>query len=271
MGTTHYENFPVGSILLPARLRQPVQVIYAFARTADDFADEGNALPRERLQRLDQYSHQLDHIDAGVQPTLPLFVDLARIIEEYGLPVSLFRDLLSAFSQDVVKNRYGDFAEVMDYCRRSANPVGRLMLYLFRDTSDVHFAYSDKICSSLQLINFLQDVESDYGRNRIYFPLDEMQQFDISEAQIANTDATGNWAPFMQHQINRARVMLMTGAPLGTKLRGRIGLELRTIVCGGRRILDKLDAIDGNVFQHRPVLGPLDWIHMLYRSAFAYL
>jgi squalene synthase HpnC len=270
MGIQHYENFPVASVLLPGRLRQPIETIYAFARTADDFADEGDALPEERLQRLGQYRHQLDLIEATVEPSLPLFVDLAQIIREYDLPIELFRDLLSAFSQDVVKTRYADFVEVMDYCRRSANPVGRLLLHLFDDTSDTHFAYSDNICSSLQLINFLQDVESDYRRNRIYFPADEMQRFDIAEAQIANADSAGNWTPFMRHQIDRARDMLMTGAPLGTSLKGRIGLELRTIVCGGRRILDKLDAIDGNVFQRRPVLRPFDWIYMLYRSVFAY-
>jgi squalene synthase HpnC len=270
MGIKHYENFPVASVLLPRRLRQPVEVIYAFARTADDFADEGNAPPEERLRCLAQYQHQLDLIDANMNPTMPLFVDLSHVIRKYGLPIELFRDLLSAFSQDVVKNRYADFAEVMDYCRRSANPVGRLLLHLFNETSDTHFAYSDNICSSLQLINFLQDVESDYGRNRIYFPLDEMQQFNIAEAQIANSDPAGNWTPFMHSQINRTREILMTGAPLGKYLKGRTGLEIRTIVCGGRRILDKLDAIDGNVFQRRPVLSPLDWIYMLYRSVFAY-
>ena len=270
MGMRHYENFPVGSLLIPQPLRQPVHIIYAFARSADDFADEGNAPPAERLRRLEQYCQQLDLIDANVQPTLPLFVNLSKIIKQYGLPINLFRDLLSAFSQDVVKNRYVDFADVMDYCRRSANPVGRLLLHLFNDTSDRHFAYSDNICSSLQLINFLQDVASDYSRNRIYFPLDEMQQFNISEAQIANADAAGNWTPFMRYQISRARAMLMSGAPLGNKLKGRIGLELRTIVCGGRRILDKLDAIDGDVFQQRPVLRPVDWMVMLYRSVFAY-
>jgi len=270
MGIKHYENFPVASVLLPRRLRVPVRVIYAFARTADDFADEGNAPPEERLRCLAQYRHQLDLIDEKKEPTEPLFVDLSQIIEKYALPIDLFRDLLSAFSQDVVKNRYADFGEVMDYCRRSANPVGRLVLHLFEETGDTNFAYSDNICSSLQLINFLQDVESDYGRNRIYFPLDEMQQFNISESQIADADSAGNWTPFMRHQITRARAMLMAGAPLGTKLRGRFGLELRTIVCGGRRILDKLDAIDGNVFQRRPVLRPLDWMYMLYRSVFAY-
>ncbi len=270
MGMKHYENFPVASILLPRSLRKPVELIYAFARSADDFADEGNALPGERLQWLHEYRQQLDLIDANARPTMPLFVDLSQIIKQYHLPTELFRDLLSAFSQDVVKNRYADFAELMDYCRRSANPVGRLLLHLFDETSDTCFAYSDHICSSLQLINFLQDVASDYNRNRIYFPLDELQRYDISEAQIAQADCANNWAPFMQFQINRAREMLMTGAPLGTNLRGRIGLEIRTIVCGGRRILDKLDAVDGNVFRHRPVLRPLDWFYMLYRSTFAY-
>jgi squalene synthase HpnC len=271
MGINHYENFPVASLLLPRRLRQPVEVIYAFARTADDIADEGNALPEERLRNLAEYRYQLDLIDANLDPTLPLFVDLSRVIRKFDLPIEPFRDLLSAFSQDVVKNRYANFTEVMDYCRRSANPVGRLMLHLFDETSDAQFANSDNICSSLQLINFLQDVESDYDRNRIYFPLDEMLQFNISEAQIANADTAGNWAPFMQFQINRTREMLMSGAPLGKNLRGRIGLELRTIVSGGRRILDKLDSIEGNVFQQRPVLHKLDWIYILYRSAFAYL
>ena len=270
MGVEHYENFPVASVLLPPRLRQPVEVIYAFARTADDFADEGNVPAEERLQRLGEYRHQLDLIDSNKESTVPLFMDLSKVIEKYDLPINLFRDLLSAFSQDVVKNRYDTFTDVMDYCRRSANPVGRLMLHLFNETSDANFAYSDNICSSLQLINFLQDVESDYGRNRIYFPLDEMQQFNISETRIANADTTNDWQSFMHFQINRARDLLMAGAPLGRRLKGRMGLELRTIVSGGSRILDKLEAVDGDVFKHRPVLNPLDWAYMLYRSVFAY-
>ncbi len=270
MGINHYENFPVASILLPKRLRRPVVSIYRFARSADDFADEGDDPPAQRLIKLQRYQQELDLIEGNRAPRTPLFVDLKEVIGQYRLPVDLFRDLLSAFSQDVVKSRYADVSEVLDYCRRSANPVGRLMLHLYGATSETNFAYSDNICTSLQLINFLQDVESDYRRNRIYFPLDEMEEFGISERQIAAADTSGNWGAFMRFEIDRAAKLLRSGAPLGTVLPGRIGLELRTIVCGGARIVDKLRAIDGDVFRHRPVLRPLDWMKMLYRAVFAY-
>ena len=270
MGIDHYENFPVASILLPRRLRRPILLIYTFARTADDFADEGEASPAQRLHNLEQYRHELDLIENNKTPRTALFLELNDLITQYRLPVDLFRDLLSAFSQDVVKNRYADFSEVIDYCRRSANPVGRLLLHLYDATGETNFRYSDNICTSLQLINFLQDVATDYRRNRIYFPLDEMQQFGITESRISAADTSGNWVAFMHFQIARARDMLAAGAPLGAVLPGRIGLELRTIVCGGARILEKLRACDGDVFHKRPVLRPLDWVTMLYRSVFSY-
>lgn len=270
MGIDHYENFPVASILLPKRLRRPVALIYAFARSADDFADEGDDPPEQRLGNLQRYQQELSLIEDNRTPGTALFVELKEVIGQYRLPVNLFRDLLSAFSQDVVKSRYADFTEVMDYCRRSANPVGRLLLHLYGATGETNFAYSDNICTSLQLINFLQDVESDYRRNRIYFPLDEMTKFGISERQISASDTSGNWTAFMRFEINRAGDMLNAGAPLGKVLPGRIGLELRTIVCGGIRIVEKLRAIDGDVFRHRPVLRPLDWATMLYRATLAY-
>jgi len=270
MGIDHYENFPVASVLLPKRLRRPVALIYAFARSADDFADEGNDPPERRLHNLAGYQRELDTIELGESPQTPLFAELAQVISQYHLPVGLFRDLLSAFSQDVVKGRYADFSEVIDYCRRSANPVGRLMLHLYGAANDTNFAYSDSICTSLQLINFLQDVDSDYRRNRIYFPLDEMRTFGISEDQIGKGNTSGAWTDFMRYEIDRAADMLSKGAPLGHILPGRIGLELRTIVCGGARILEKLRASGGDVFSRRPVLRPLDWVKMLYRATFAY-
>lgn len=270
MGIDHYENFPVASVLLPKRLRRPIELIYRFARTADDFADEGDDPPALRLDKLGQYRQQLDLIEQDGKPLTPLFRDLKPIIRQYELPIDLFRDLLSAFSQDVVKQRYADFSEVLDYCRRSANPVGRLLLHLYDAVSETNLDYSDNICTSLQLINFLQDIEPDYRRNRIYMPGDEMRQFGISESQIAAADASGNWPEFMSFQIERARDMLNSGAPLGSILPGRIGLELRTIVCGGSRILEKLHSIRGDVFHRRPVLRPTDWAIMLYRSMFSY-
>lgn len=265
----HYENFPVASILLPKRLRYPIGVIYAFARTADDFADEGDLDDAERLALLDGFRYELDRIDAGQAPETPLFRELAEIVSRHQLPLQLFRDLLDAFSQDVTKKRYANFGEVMDYCRRSANPVGRLLLHLYGTVDSRNLAYSDAICSSLQLINFLQDIAIDYRKDRIYLPLDEMEKYKISEEQIARGDSAGLWGMFMQAQIERARKLLQAGAPLGKILPGRIGLEMRMIIMGGESILRKLHKTRGDVFKQRPVLQPGDWVYMFYRSILA--
>lgn len=270
MAIDHYENFPVASLLLPKRFRRPVQLIYAFARSADDFADEGDLPPAERLERLAEYGRELDAISSNRAPRLPLFVELAETIAAHRLPVPLFRDLLSAFAQDVTKQRYADFGEVMDYCRRSANPVGRLLLHLYDAVEPRNLSLSDGICSSLQLINFLQDVEIDYARHRIYIPQDEMRRFGVSESQIAARDAGGGWRAMMSFQIERARRMLQAGAPLARALPGRIGLELRMIVMGGESILRKLHRNGGDVFRHRPVLRSTDWFYMFCRSVFVY-
>jgi squalene synthase HpnC len=264
--TQHYENFPVASILLPRHLRHPVGIIYTFARQADDFADEGDLDDATRLALLEDFRAELMRIAAREQPESELFRQLAEIIEQYHLPVQLFHDLLDAFSQDVCKKRYAHFGEVMDYCRRSANPVGRLLLHLYGATDSRNLAYSDAICSSLQLINFLQDVAIDYRKDRIYLPQDEMQKHRISEDQIARGDSGGAWGMFMLFQIERARKMLQAGAPLGRILPGRIGLEMRMIIMGGESILRKLHKSRGDVFSQRPVLKAGDWAYMFYRS-----
>ena len=266
MSVGHYENFPVASILLPARLRQPVGVIYRFARTADDFADEGNLPPAERLARLEEYRDQLRRLERNQPAQSPLFDALAGVVREYGLPLQPFFDLLDAFSQDVTKVRYADFAELLDYCRRSADPVGRLMLHLYDTARDGNLLQSDAICSALQLINFWQDIAIDFRKNRVYLPQDEMARFGITESQIAAADAGGRWPELMRFQTARARAMLESGAPLAKRLPGRVGLELRMIVQGGLRILDKLDAVRGDVYYHRPVLRTFDWPLMMLRA-----
>ena len=262
----HYENFPVASILLPRNLRHPVRVIYAFARQADDFADEGDDTPEQRLSKLQHFQVELDRIERGESSDLELFRDLAAVIRQHNLPLQYFRDLLNAFSQDVVKTRYANFGEVMDYCRRSANPIGRLLLHLYQRTDARQLALSDGICSALQLINFLQDIAIDYRKDRIYLPQDELDNYGISEQQLASGDTSGRWWPFMQYQIERARKLLQAGAPLGKQLPGRIGLELRLIVMGGERILQKLHTAHGDIYRARPVLKPNDWLYMLYRA-----
>jgi squalene synthase HpnC len=266
MAVDHYENFPVASFLLPRRLRHPVTLIYRFAREADDFADEGDAEPDVRLKQLDQFRRQLRCIEAGAEPDIPWFSELAAVIRRYKLPVSAFEDLLSAFSQDVIQTRYATFADVLDYCRRSANPVGRLMLLLYGAAGPQQLVWSDAICSSLQLINFLQDVEVDWRKNRVYLPQDEMQRFGVNEDQIARAETGTRWSRLMAFQVERARALLESGAPLGRALKGRIGLEMRMIMQGGNRILDKIERVQGDIFRHRPVLRRLDWPLMLARA-----
>jgi len=267
MPVDHYENFPVASILMPKRLRKPVAAIYHFARAADDIADEGDLSNEDRLQQLDDFRDELIHIEADETPLLPLFKRLAAEIKEHALPMQPFRDLLDAFSQDVVKKRYANYEDLVDYCRRSANPVGNLLLHLYEEATPVNIAYSDAICTSLQLINFWQDVAKDYAIGRIYLPQDDMATFCVSEAQIEQGISNDAWRALMKFQVDRARALMLQGAPLGSVLSGRIGLEMRMIIAGGLRILDKLEAADYDMFRRRPVLRPFDWVIMLFNSA----
>ena len=267
MAVDHYENFPVASILMPKRLRKPVAAIYHFARAADDIADEGDLSDGERLRQLDEFRAELARIDVGETPLTPLFNNLAAEIRQHALPLQPFHDLLDAFSQDVVKKRYANFDELLDYCRRSANPVGTLLLHLYGEATPVNIAYSDAICTSLQLINFWQDVARDYAIGRIYLPLDDMAQFGVSGEQIMQGISDDIWRALMKFEVDRARTMMLSGTPLGSILTGRIGLEMRMIIAGGLRILDKLAAADYDMFRHRPALRPFDWVIMLAKSA----
>ena len=262
----HYENFPVASLLLPKPLRGPVSVIYCFARGADDIADEGHASPDERLRGLDAYRAELQRIAHNEPPLNTEFHTLAKVIHERALPLAPFFDLLDAFSQDVSKKRYADFAELLDYCRRSANPVGRLMLHLYGATAEKNLAQSDAICTALQLINFWQDIGVDWQKNRVYLPQEDLRRFRVDETQIAEARCDGNWRALLAFETERAMAMLESGAPLALALPGRIGYELRMVVQGGRRILEKISACDGDVFRQRPVLKAWDWPLMFKRA-----
>ena len=266
MPVDHYENFPVASLLVPARLRQPIEVIYRFARSADDIADEGEATPDERLAGLAAYRDELERIAAGTTPQTPLFVALAEVIATHALPIQLFRDLLDAFAQDVVKKRYADYPELLDYCRRSANPVGRLVLHLFGRTEDEHLMQSDCICTALQLINFWQDVAIDWQKDRVYIPQTDFPHFRVSEDDIARGRWSANWAALMDFEIDRATALMQRGAPLVHALPGRMGWEIRLTIQGGLRILERIRAVRGDVFRYRPKLGARDWLLLGMRS-----
>ena len=265
MSVDHYENFPVASILLPRRLVPAVETIYAFARGADDVADEGDASAAERLAGLADYEAALDDIASGRSPARPMFARLGSIVSEHSLSLQPLRDLLSAFRQDVVTTRYADYAQLLDYCRRSANPVGRLMLALYRVDGERNLREADAICSALQLINFWQDVGIDIGKGRIYLPQEDLVRFGVSEQDIAAGADTPAWRALMAFEVERARALMLSGAPLATRLPGRIGWELRFVVQGGLRILERIEQAGYDVYRRRPQIGKRDYLVMLGR------
>ncbi|MBL8378231.1 MAG: squalene synthase HpnC [Burkholderiales bacterium] len=270
MGVGHYENFPVASLLLPARLRLPIAAIYRFARGADDLADEGDASDAERLTALAGWREQLRRVARGdapaAEPDAEGFAVLGRVIAAHDLPVRLLEDLLDAFAQDVVKKRYRDARELADYCARSANPVGRLLLHLYGRTDALSLTQSDAICSALQLINFYQDVGIDWDKGRVYLPQDQLVRFGVTEDLLAKGDRSAPFIALMASECARAREMMLFGAPLALRLGGRAGWELRLVTQGGLRILERIAGVDYDVFQRRPTLGARDWLLMAWRA-----
>ncbi len=265
----HYENFPVASHALPAGLRGPVAAIYAFARTADDFADEGDDPPDARRARLDDYRERLARLARGDTPRDPIFIALADVRRRFSLPLEPLHDLLDAFTLDVSKRRYGTIAEVLAYCRRSANPIGRMMLHLYREADDGNIASSDQLCTAFQLANFLQDLDQDYRENhRIYLPQDEMALHGVTEGHFRERRTDGAMRALIAQQATRSRRMLAEGAPLAWRLPGRAGFELRMIVFGVVRILDKISMEQRDVFR-RPRLGKRDWLWIALRASTA--
>lgn len=265
MAVEHYENFPVASMLLPSRLRKPVEVIYAFARSADDIADEGDSRPEERLAALSGYIAELDIIERNDWPDSKLFIDLKRVIHDFRLPLAPFRNLLAAFIQDISTQWYDSYDDLLDYCRLSANPVGLLMLHLYEAATEENRKMSDAICTSLQLINFWQDVAVDWKKNRIYLPLEDMDRFRVTSADIASGNLSDQWRALMRFEIERTRKLMLSGAPLASKLPGRIGWELRLVVQGGLRILDRIEMADYDIFNKRPLLQGGDWLSIIWQ------
>ncbi len=270
---THYENFPVASWLCPPRLRPPIAAIYHYARTADDIADEGEATAQQRLDDLGAYRADLLALAQG-QPHSgrwpQVFDPLAAMLEAFHLPVPLLDDLLDAFAQDVRKTRdqasYADPAELLDYCRRSANPVGRLLLHLYGVHDQAALRESDAICSALQLINFWQDLSRDIPRGRHYLTDADCAAHGVQRAQLADLRATPGILALIAAQVRAARALMQQGAPLVHRIPGRAGWELRLVVQGGLRILDGIEALGFNSLQHRPKVGAADAPLLLWRS-----
>lgn len=273
MSVGHYENFPVASLLCPPALREPVRAIYRFARTADDLADEGDASPEARRAQLALYGQALqacagggavDPADAGAWSAV--FGPLAPVIERHQLPVPLLQDLLDAFTQDTRSPVYADRAQLLDYCQRSANPIGRLLLHLHGEHDPTALQRSDAICSALQLINFWQDLSVDLPRGRHYVTDDDLRRHGLSRGALragADTPAT---QALVRDLCGWAGALMRDGAPLAWHLQGRLGWELRGVVQGGLRILERLSQHGYRALSHRPTIGGLDLLPLAWRA-----
>jgi len=272
----HYENFPVASHLLSKEVRRPVSAVYAFARSADDFADEGDWSTQQRLQYLEQYSAELkliEHNPGSDRDFIhisdnPIFTALADVIQKHRIPIHLFQDLLSAFKSDVTTTRYENFNDILSYCRNSANPVGRILLYLNNSANEDNLNHSDAICTALQLINFYQDIAQDIDENdRIYIPLEEMKQFNVTIDDFRNKVNNLQTQALMTKQIQRAQKLYQSGKPLCFNLSGRFAIEIRMIFAGGSLILDKLSRNASSIYQ-RPRLTGKDRVKIIWQGFF---
>ena len=255
----HYENFPVASWLLPSHMRPHIAAIYAFARTADDFADEPGRTPEERLGLLDEWRAMLHSAAEGQGARNPVFVALANTIHVCDLPPGLLDDLLSAFRQDVVVHRYATWTDVLDYCRRSANPVGRLVLRVAGVRADAADRASDALCTALQLANFWQDFGVDWSRGRLYVPREEVSRAGAAEQDLDAGRMTAEWKGALRACVAVTRQLFETGRPVADAVRGRLRYELRATWAGGVRILDKIEQLDYDTLHVRPTIGTRDF------------
>lgn len=262
LARSHYENFPVASHLLPARMRPHVAAVYAFARLADDMADEGARPAEDRIADLDAWDACLNAAALGAvqrgEQHSAVFLALRHTIEECRLPVQLLHDLISAFRQDVTVTRYATWDDLMDYCRRSANPVGRLVLRIAGYDRPELDAASDLVCTALQLTNFWQDVEIDWAKGRLYVPASIWQPAGALESDLTARRVTPEWRAALTDAAGRTRALFQSGAPVCDGVSGRLRWELRATWLGGVRILDKLTAADFDVFARRPKLTAAD-------------
>lgn len=265
----HYENFPVGSWLVPKRLRKHFYSIYAFARIADDLADEGYEQAYsegERLELIEEWRLMLRESFAS-RAKHPVFVALAETRSQFDLQPALFEDLLSAFAQDVTVRRYESFDQLLDYCRRSANPIGRLVLMLFGFRDEQRHQWSDDICTALQLANHWQDLAIDLQKDRVYLPNEDLRRFGLTVSELSRRQASDAYQQLMKFEVERTREMFAQGKPLCTSVSGRLGLELRAVWLGGMRILERIEQNGYDVFTRRPVITPADKVRILFVAA----
>ena len=261
----HYENFPVATFLFPKKNRNAATILYLFARTADDIADEGSMKKNQRLILLNNYQENIDKIKNNNSDIPDLFKDIDKIIRNYSIPIKLFESFLIAFKQDVIKNKYKNFNELIGYCNNAASPAGQMILGLFQSNSKENITYSNYICQALALIGMTQDFHEDHLKGRLYIPADEMKKFNLKESDIKNLQFTSDWELFKKFWLSRIELLLNKGAPLETKTHGRLRLQVRIMIAAARLLLKRMEDDRCNLFLSPAKLTKIDWVILLCR------
>jgi hydroxysqualene synthase len=262
----HYENFPVATLIFPKKIREAATLLYQFARQCDDIADEGSFSKQDRLQQLNIYKKQIHNLKSKTAIRTPLFSDIKKVVDNHKLDHSLFNRFMVAFEQDIKKNNYRNFEDLISYCNNAANPAGEMILTLFKKNTKKNIIYSNSLCTSLALLGILQDMPEDYKKRRIYIPKNEMKRFKLNPTDIKRKNFGYNWITYKKFSIQRIEHILKHGKPLEKRLKGRLKLQIRILIKAIELLIKRINNSKCDLFNNPPKLSKIDWIFITLKS-----
>ena len=261
----HYENFPVATFLYPRTIRDAATILYQFARTVDDIADEGSLSDEKRLKKIEIYQHNLNLLKNNNENVSPLFIDIYKVMKQYSISTSLLQRFLDAFKQDVIKKRYKDFDEIINYTNKAAAPAGEMILTLFNKNTKENIKYSNSICHALALIGMSQDIHEDILKDRLYIPMSQMKKYKLEIADIHNKKFNNNWKKFKKSWIKLIKKSLLNGLPLLKNTEGRLNLQIKIMIGAAKILTTRMNNDNCNLFTKPPKLSKIDWLLLFFK------
>ena len=261
----HYENFPVATFLYPRKIRDAATILYQFARTLDDIADEGSLSDEERLKKIEIYQNNLNLLKKNNTNVSPLFIDIYKVMNQYSISTLLFQRFIDAFKQDVIKKRYKDFDEIINYTNKAAAPAGEMILTLFNKNTKENIKYSNSICHALALIGMSQDIHEDILKDRLYIPMSQMKKYKLEIADIHNKKFNNNWKKFKKSWIKLIQKSLLNGLPLLKNTKGRLNLQIKIMIGAAKILTTRMNNDNCNLFTKPPKLSKIDWLLLFFK------
>ena len=261
----HYENFPVATFLYPRKIRDAATILYQFARTLDDIADEGSLSDEERLKKIKIYQNNLNLLKKNNTNVSPLFIDIYKVMNQYSISTLLFQRFIDAFKQDVIKKRYKDFDEIINYTNKAAAPAGEMILTLFNKNTKENIKYSNSICHALALIGMSQDIHEDILKDRLYIPMSQMKKYNLEIADIHNKKFNKNWKKFKKSWIKLIQKSLLNGLPLLKNTKGRLNLQIKIMIGAAKILTTRMNNDNCNLFTKPPKLSKIDWLLLFFK------